>query len=200
MTEKNKVGSSLVVCRQNWPYCLKIEESRKVLSNISFAKPIAFNVEGFTTLYSREELKKILEAVQNTLEMYDSENFTDEDIDFLNEKAEEKTSKNLEKEIEESRERDEKYAHRKQTNLYLMQNSETKDLKIGVSDDPHTRKVTLQSESGREINLLYIIPLRGYLESDLHDKFSHLRLKGEWFKYDQSIIQEFERLATESVE
>ena len=75
-----------------------------------------------------------------------------------------------------------------------MQNVETKDLKIGISNDSCRRQKELQNTSGRQIEILYVIPQKSNLELTLHEKFSHLRLMGEWFKYDKSIIDEFEKL------
>lgn len=63
-----------------------------------------------------------------------------------------------------------------------------------ISNDSCRRQKELQNTSGRQIEILYVIPQKSNLELTLHEKFSHLRLMGEWFKYDKSIIDEFEKL------
>lgn len=57
-----------------------------------------------------------------------------------------------------------------------------------------SEQITLRKQGGRQTEILYVIPQKSNLELTLHEKFSHLRLMGEWFKYDRSIIDEFEKL------
>ncbi len=61
---------------------------------------------------------------------------------------------------------------------YLMTDGETGATKIGRSINPPKRKRTLQSEK-KEISLLMVCERD--VEKELHQKYSHKRIRGEWF-------------------
>ena len=151
-------------------------------------------IDGYRTtpLLDIEELKRIKKYVDQTLELYKESNLSEDLRRTINTRK----AKEYSEEHEINRQREQK-RYLSGIYLYLIQNPITNDLKIGISNEPQRRIEELQNTNGRQLNLLYTIPGKSNLEKTLHDKFSHLRLKGEWFKYDQSIIQEFERLAAE---
>lgn len=78
--------------------------------------------------------------------------------------------------------------------LYLIGDEKNTYLKIGRSNNPVKRCASLQTSSPLLLSILYTIPGKGGVESSLHSKFSTLREKGEWFRYDNRIIEEFERI------
>jgi predicted GIY-YIG superfamily endonuclease len=60
-------------------------------------------------------------------------------------------------------------------------------IKIGVSDDPDQRLLKLQTGTSRALRVIAKFPFSTRaaafdMERDLHLKFCHLRLSGEWFK------------------
>lgn len=62
-----------------------------------------------------------------------------------------------------------------------------KHIKIGYSADPVDRLHVLQT--GNPLKLRLIVTMQGYFktESGLHELFSHLRCKGEWFRYTDEL-------------
>jgi hypothetical protein len=72
---------------------------------------------------------------------------------------------------------------------YLMVDRNTGYHKIGKSINPQKRERTLQSEKP-------VIDLLGYCagwivsENELHDKYAHLRVRGEWFNLSKSDVQD----------
>jgi Meiotically up-regulated gene 113 len=72
--------------------------------------------------------------------------------------------------------------------VYFVQGKNTKNIKIGFSRDPTSRIATLQCGSSEELVPLKWIRGGKPLEKELHEKFSHLRLHGEWFRSDPELI------------
>lgn len=54
-------------------------------------------------------------------------------------------------------------------------------MKIGYSYDPFARLEELQTAHYEELRLLMTIADNGTLEMRLHERFAHLRIRGEWF-------------------
>jgi hypothetical protein len=62
-------------------------------------------------------------------------------------------------------------------------------VKIGRSRNPHDRLVGLRSGIPLPLELLAVLP-DGSQERELHERFAHLRLKGEWFRREAE-LEEF---------
>lgn len=67
---------------------------------------------------------------------------------------------------------------------YIIYSKATNLVKIGKSINPEKRKMSLQTASGQELEILLITKIS---ENELHERFYKLRMKGEWFKYDKPI-------------
>jgi len=67
-------------------------------------------------------------------------------------------------------------------------------IKIGVAIHPHARLFELQVAHFEEITLLGFAEGGPVLERDLHRKFKHLRIRGEWFERHPDILAEISRL------
>jgi hypothetical protein len=82
----------------------------------------------------------------------------------------------------------------KEQKTYLMHDSNTGLTKIGKSFEPKIREKTLQSEKPT-IQLLHIFD--SDIESNLHKKFNHKRVRGEWFELTRkeidSIISKYDK-------
>lgn len=72
--------------------------------------------------------------------------------------------------------------------VYLMKNTRNGLVKIGISSNPKYREATLQSEEP-EIEMLFSAPGSESIEGCLHRKFQRKRVRGEWFKLDESELQ-----------
>lgn len=68
-------------------------------------------------------------------------------------------------------------------------------VKIGVSYDPYRRIDDLQVENPYELTVLKTIDVSHAAEVYLHNKFSHLHHRGEWFHLDSELR---EYIATEA--
>lgn len=81
-----------------------------------------------------------------------------------------------------------------QSEVYLIGCKENNTMKIGYSIDVNGRLHELQISS--PFKLEYIIGTKGgrSLEQQLHFEFRDLRISGEWFKWDDRIINKFKYL------
>ena len=86
--------------------------------------------------------------------------------------------------------------------LYLLYSKDLGLYKIGKTKDLKTRIGSIKNDmSISNLEIVYQLPNSSYLERELHKKFSHLNVivkrkqnHREWFKCNDSIINEFERL------
>ena len=84
--------------------------------------------------------------------------------------------------------------------LYLMINSKNGYHKIGISIEPFYREKTLQSEepniSTVKTRMFLNRKIAKEIESELHKKYDHKRVRGEWFDLNpielEEIYQQFE--------
>jgi hypothetical protein len=72
--------------------------------------------------------------------------------------------------------------------VYFVQVISSGDIKIGYSTNIRSRISTLQTSIPEKIKLLGYISGDLGKEKELHKKFRILRLRGEWFRCDSSII------------
>ena len=75
--------------------------------------------------------------------------------------------------------------------IYLIYCSKTKTCKIGYSYNPDNRLKELQTGNPYHLELITTVPGDISIEKDIHSKFNHLKLKGEWFNYTQEIKDYF---------
>jgi len=61
-------------------------------------------------------------------------------------------------------------------------------IKIGVSRAPATRFSSLLTASPVELELLLVMPGTRRQEQDLHRRFAHARVRGEWFRPIQPLL------------
>lgn len=72
--------------------------------------------------------------------------------------------------------------------VYFVQAGESGPIKIGLSDNPAGRVASLQTAHPECLRLLRVIPGNGKYERALHKRFAGLRLQGEWFKPDKTLL------------
>jgi hypothetical protein len=72
--------------------------------------------------------------------------------------------------------------------VYLMRNSRNNLWKIGFSNKPKVREKTLQAEEP-EVELHAYFPASMLNEKHLHSMLKKKRVRGEWFKLNESDIQ-----------
>ncbi len=77
----------------------------------------------------------------------------------------------------------------KQTVVYFIQSGDAGPIKIGLAWDAHKRLAALQTGHPEELRLLGTIPGNAEVERRLHDRFSHCRIRGEWFAPDPELIR-----------
>lgn len=145
---------------------------------------------------SIKELNKLKIAIDKTVEYYQSKNITNGFIE-LDDKKKMNTFKKRRYEASELGRLIKKKSNEKNNlpiHLYLIGNKKFNTIKIGKSNDPHKRLKKLQTSTHFKLDLLFIIPHKADIERELHYRFNEFRLKGEWFKYDKSIIDHFDKL------
>lgn len=77
--------------------------------------------------------------------------------------------------------------------VYFIQGHLSKRVKIGSTNDPHSRLKTLQTGSPEKLRLIGTIPCCNSSEArsreqELHTTFKRVGVHGEWFDYDDEII------------
>jgi hypothetical protein len=72
-------------------------------------------------------------------------------------------------------------ARDKGTRVYFIQRGENGPVKIGVSDEPEERRLTLQTGNVETLHIRCSLPGGRHLEKRLHLLFDRSRLLGEWF-------------------
>ena len=78
--------------------------------------------------------------------------------------------------------------------LYLISDLDKKNIKIGVTENVKQRLRNLQVSNPSILTVLFNIKDMAYLEYEIHKKFKSYQIKGEWFKYDELIINYFKSL------
>jgi Meiotically Up-regulated Gene 113 (MUG113) protein len=79
--------------------------------------------------------------------------------------------------------------------LYFMQAGHGGPIKIGAASDVAQRMATMQTGSPEQLYLVGYIEGGGPQERELHKRFAHLRLHGEWFKPAQELIEHISSLS-----
>ena len=72
--------------------------------------------------------------------------------------------------------------------VYMILVGERGPVKIGHSNDPRTRLRELQVAHHRKLTILRKFEGGEVEERLLHDKFEHLRLRGEWFRFSKKML------------
>jgi hypothetical protein len=74
--------------------------------------------------------------------------------------------------------------------IYLISHND-QFLKVGYTNNIKKRLSQLQCSSPIKLKLLHLIDGDTSLESDIHNLFKHISTSGEWFEYNQSILDYF---------
>ena len=69
--------------------------------------------------------------------------------------------------------------------VYVLQDGG--HVKIGRTCDPDLRIADLQTAHHRPLTLVCAVPAHAALERALHERFAHLKQKGEWFTLDAEL-------------
>lgn len=78
---------------------------------------------------------------------------------------------------------------------YLIKDGNSGFYKIGYSSKPELRETTLHAELPLVDILFYC---DGFIENELHKKYKHLRVRGEWFALtDDCVIEIYNRMSAE---
>ncbi len=72
--------------------------------------------------------------------------------------------------------------------VYFIQPGEEPFVKIGITDDLVHRVESLQTASPHALRVLGQIPGTMRTEREIHVLFSHLRVRGEWFRLTSEVI------------
>ena len=77
--------------------------------------------------------------------------------------------------------------------IYFILNKENNAVKIGRAKDVEKRLKSLQTANCQELTLIKTIRVNGNkeareLEKNLHQKYNHLKLSGEWFKMSEELF------------
>lgn len=134
----------------------------------------------------RSDIELLIQLLNDTLEYYDELAITDDVIKYTR-------FKDIIRQHEEYLEQKGKNKDEKITvdDLYLIRDTVDNALKIGRSKNPKSRLSQLQLSTSHNLELLQSVKGKGYMEKELHNHFSSIRLASEWFKDDGTIIKYF---------
>lgn len=77
--------------------------------------------------------------------------------------------------------------------IYVIGNREEKVCKIGYSYNPKARLNQLKTAIPYEIELLFSHYGTVDLEKHLHDKYKSIHIRGEWFKYNDNVLEDIKK-------
>jgi hypothetical protein len=82
----------------------------------------------------------------------------------------------------------------KKSYVYLIHDKTSNAVKIGRSNSVHQRLKELQISNPNKLVVLCVIPCISErhskeVEIDLHHEYSEYHLRGEWFRYDESVFK-----------
>jgi hypothetical protein len=132
-------------------------------------------------LIDRNHVFQVMEYCKQYLEHAD-DNFTEQYNKALYKR---RISERAKREKESAKRRKEQS---KSTYIYVMLNARNGLYKIGRSNNPVVRENTLQSQEP-EVSLLFQFIGTSETERNLHQKFYDKRVRGEWFRLEQSDIE-----------
>lgn len=72
--------------------------------------------------------------------------------------------------------------------VYFIQSGGNGPVKIGKSIDPEARLRSLQTSHATELTLIRVVGGGHAAESWLHKRYDKLRIRGEWFAHDPSML------------
>ena len=81
--------------------------------------------------------------------------------------------------------------------VYLIGSKCEQVMKIGISGNVNSRLQSLQASNALDLDLLFCVEGDSKLEAKMLAKFSHLKIRGEWFSWDKRIISHFKLLKRE---
>jgi hypothetical protein len=67
-------------------------------------------------------------------------------------------------------------------------------IKIGSSMNPEQRIKSIEMQSGRSVQRLAIVAMEVCDEFQTHQKFAHLRLRGEWFRAGPDLLEYIDQI------
>ncbi len=129
---------------------------------------------------SMDDVRKLKAACESHLAVFDQA-----EIDRNNERWEKERRAQYQE--ERQRPRDETPKPPRMGFVYLMKNKRNGFVKIGFSKKPRHRERTLQAEDP-DTEMLFAFEAAFHDEEKLHLKFADKRVRGEWFKLDESDI------------
>ncbi len=82
-----------------------------------------------------------------------------------------------------------------QTYVYAIHCPNKAEVKIGYSSNPIARLSQLQTGNTDRLDLLMTFPGGRELEQTIHEELQHLRVTGEWFNIDWTVLPTLEKHA-----
>lgn len=147
---------------------------------------VIINPMGYTSLFYMEDLLHIKSLIETSIQTYEKLNISNERVDAINSKIiyteDEKCSSMQYNSIE------------KKPYLYLFFDEAGNRLKIGRSHNPSKRILQIQWAGCMKLKSLFEIKDMGKEEPRVMSLFSCYRISGEWFSYQQEIVDYFETL------
>ena len=68
--------------------------------------------------------------------------------------------------------------------IYVVRDEATGLVKLGYSNSPYHRISKIRSDCPGELSIIAVTEGDRATESELHDRFSHLHVRGEWHRYE----------------
>lgn len=82
--------------------------------------------------------------------------------------------------------------------VYLISDSNTYNYKIGISKNPEKRIKSLQTGNDNKLKIIHKVLCENYMkvEKALHNKYSFLKINGEWFELTEEDVKIFPEICS----
>jgi hypothetical protein len=166
----------------NYPFLIEVDKNGNLMLN-----------SGLTSRYLfKHELEELKGIVDKTSKYYKDNSIENKVINETNDILHSDAIELMESSLITNKKKTKKD---RETFIYLAKNTKTNTLKIGKSKDVNNRLSVLNTASADKIIFLYSFRSFESKELSLHEKYKKCRLNGEWFSFNQSIIDEFKLLS-----
>lgn len=109
--------------------------------------------------------------------------------DYNKRKAEEQKAEKLEQEKRRMKQLNSEYKKLYPGFIYFIQGQSGGPIKIGYAENVKNRIKTLQTGYFETLIILATYPGGVTQEKQLHERFNHIRLRGEWFKPEPELLE-----------
>lgn len=180
-------------------WCLRNETVKKIIKRLESEgrseKSICFAIwKEQNTILRYKGDPRFYSVFENCIKKWSWSRWDPRWKEYNKRKEEERKAASLQKIEEEKRAKELAYKRRYPGFIYFIQGESGGPIKIGYTENVEKRLCALQTGHYDTLKVLKAIPGNINDEKKHHKKFQHLRLRGEWFKPEQELLNYIDSL------